>query len=103
MARIDSTNTTYDNLAPFFGEMGGKARLFITLNYKGSKYDEPINTKENPDTIKSEPLWQLMLAKNYNDASGNQEATDDNTISQAFVDFISEVALHHKTLDPNGI
>lgn len=102
MARIDSTNTTYDNLAPFFGGMSGKSRLFITLNYKGSKYDEPINTKENPDTIKAEPLWQLMLAKNYNKVDGSPESTDENMISEAFVEFVTQVALHHRTLDPVG-
>lgn len=102
MARIDSTNTTYDNLAPFFGEMSGKSRLFITLNYKGSKYDEPINTRENPDTIKAEPLWQLMLAKNYIKADGSAESNDENMISEAFVKFVEKVALHHRSLDPIG-
>lgn len=102
MALIDSTNTTYDNLAPFFGTMSGKSRLFITLNYKGSKYDEPINTRENPDTIKAEPLWQLMLAKNYNNTDGTPESNDENMISEAFVNFVQEVALHHRNLDPIG-
>lgn len=101
MARIDSTNTTYDNLAPFFGGMSGKSRLFITLNYKGSKYDEPINTRENPDTIKAEPLWQLMLAKNYN-KDGTPESSEDNVVSEAFVEFVKEVANHHRSLDPIG-
>lgn len=101
MGRIDSTNTTYDNLAPFFGEESGKSRLFITLNYKGSKYDEPINTRENPDTIKAEPLWQLMLAKNYN-KSGTVESSDENMLSEAFMEFITKVALYHKNLDPIG-
>lgn len=101
MARIDSTNTTYDNLAPFFGKVSGKSRLFITLNYKGSKYDEPINTRENPDTIKAEPLWQLMLAKNYN-KDGTPESNDENMISDAFIEFVTQVAIHHKTLDPVG-
>ena len=72
--------TTYEDLAPFFGDMNGKARLFITLNYKGSNYTEPLNTRENPDTIKAEPLWQLMLAKNYN-KDNKPEAHDDVTIS----------------------
>lgn len=101
MARIDSTNTTYDNLAPFFGGESGKSRLFITLNYKGSKYDEPINTRENPDTIKAEPLWQLMLAKNYNKGD-SVESSDENMLSEAFVNFILYVALKHKELDPVG-
>ena len=101
MARIDSTNTTYDNLAPFFGRESGKSRLFITLNYKGSKYDEPINTRENPDTIKAEPLWQLMLAKNYNKGD-SVESSDENMLSEAFVNFIFYVALKHTELDPVG-
>jgi hypothetical protein len=101
MARIDSTNTTYDNLAPFFGGESGKSRLFITLNYKGSKYDEPINTRENPDTIKAEPIWQLMLAKNYN-KDGSVESSDENMISEAFVKFVTQVASYHRTLDPVG-
>ena len=100
MSNIGSPyRTTYDDLAPFFGvEDSGKARLFITLNYKGSKYDEPINTRENPDSIKAEPLWQLMLAKNYNNDQGKPLATDDVTLAQPFVDFIVNVGRHHRNL-----
>ncbi len=98
---IGSQNrTTYDDLVPFFGETAsGKARLFITLNYKGSKYNESINTRENPETIKAEPLWQLMLAKNYDDDIGSPVTPNDNVISSAFVNFIKNVAIFHKTLD----
>lgn len=92
-------STTYDELAPFFGKESDLARLFVTLNYKGSRYGEPINTKENPETIKAEPLWQLMLAKNYDDASGNPVTTDDNVISLHFKNFVIRVGRFHKELD----
>ena len=90
-----TTNTMYDDLAPFFGPEAKRARLFVALNYKGTQFTVPLNTAENPDTLKSEPLWQLMLAKNYKSTSNE----GDNVISNEFIEFVTNVARFHNKLD----
>lgn len=90
-----TTNTMYDDLAPFFGPEAKRARLFVALNYKGTQFRVPLNTAENPDTIMNEPVWQLMLAKNYKD----KENRGDKVISNDFIDFVQKVASFHYALD----
>ena len=97
-----TTNTMYDDLAPFFGTEAKKARLFVALNYKGTQFTVPLNTAENPDTLLYEPLWQLMLAKNHtgNTAAGVARSTlGDKAISEDFVQFVTNVARFHNQLD----
>jgi hypothetical protein len=92
----------YEEIDTFFGtpDASGvvadkKGRLFTSLNYKGSKYDQSINSKENPDTIKNEPIYQLMLANNYT----TDATAKDNVISSQFIDFVKAVAARHIELD----
>jgi hypothetical protein len=72
-----------------------RGRLFVSLNYKGNNYSQSVNTKENPNTIVNEPIYQLMLAKNY--------VTDldkgDNVISTQFIDFVRALGVRHRALD----
>ncbi len=84
----------YTQLMPFFG-FDGRGTQFVNLNYKGINYESPINNIKYPDTIRGEPLFQLMIAKNYDNNTG-QLATD---IHQEFVDFIINLALSHRNID----
>ena len=72
-----------------------RSRLFTALNYKGNNFNQSINTKENPETIKNEAIYQLMLAKNYKGNSGKA----DNVIATPFIDFIKSVGARHAKLD----
>lgn len=90
-----TTNTMYDDLAPFFGNEAKRSRLFVALNYRGTQFTVPLNTRENPSTIMNEPLWQLMLAKNHVGKSG----MGDKVISQEFINFVTNVGNFHKALD----
>ena len=81
----------YDEIDHFFADK--KGRLFTALNYKGTQYGTALNTKENPDTIKAEPIFQLMLQKN---CIGGGSETE---LSGEFVAFVKETAAHHKSLD----
>lgn len=92
-----TTNTMYDDLAPFFGSEAKRARLFVALNYRGTQFGVPLNTSENPDTLMNEPIWQLMLAKNYN----GTENSGDKVISNDFITFVQSVANFHHALDRN--
>jgi hypothetical protein len=97
-----TTNTMYDDLAPFFGGEAKRSRLFVALNYRGTQFTVPLNTAENPDTLMHEPVWQLMLAKNHkgNTAAGVARSTlGDKVISEDFVQFVSNVAAFHRQLD----
>ncbi len=102
----------YDEILPFFGN-DTRARLFVALNYKGNKFDVPLNTKQYPESIKSECIYQLMLAKNYGrlDASGNlsvdpsnnntviPKTTADNVLSSDFEAFITAIGTAHNAMD----
>ena len=90
-----TTNTMYDDLAPFFGSEAKRARLFVALNYRGTQFRVPLNTAENPDTLMNEPIWQLMLAKNYT----STENSGDKVISKDFITFVQNVASFHHKLD----
>ncbi len=104
---MSGAKNMYDEIDDFFATAGAKigteddkrGRLFTALNYKGNNYTQAINTKENPNTIVNEPIYQLMLAKNYNDASGNPRKVSDNVIANEFVQFVKDVAAHHVTID----
>ena len=94
------SKNTYDYTDDFFAKNDSqdkRGRLFMALNYNGN-YTEGVNTRQNPDTIKYEPIFQLMLAKNYNnDATGIK--TPENAISLMFLDFIVKTAANHKFID----
>ena len=85
----------YTQLMPFFG-YDGRGTQFVNLNYKGINYESPINNISYPDTIRGEPIFQLMVAKNYDNKTDDQLATD---IHQEFVDFIINLALSHRNID----
>jgi hypothetical protein len=93
---MSGARSMYNEVDDFFGSKQG--RLFVALNYKGTNFSQPLNTKENPETIRAEPMFQLLLAKNYN----GKEKSEDNVLSQDFVDFVKAVAAYHKTLDVVG-
>ena len=85
----------YTQLMPFFG-FDGRGSQFINLNYKGTNYESPINNIKYPDTIRGEPLFQLMIAKNYDNKIDDQSPND---IHQEFVNFIINLALSHRNID----
>lgn len=97
MIYIDMSKTLYEEIDSFFGSK--KGRLFTALNYKGTNFGTALNTKENPDTIKSEPIYQLLLAKNYRETKD----AGDNVLSQTFVNFVKDVARNHRKLEGKEI
>ncbi len=89
----------YDEVLPFFGN-DPKGRLFTALNYKGNKFDVPLNTKEYPESIKSECIYQLMLAKNYfKPGTTTVASSGDNVLSNAFCNFVQELGKVHEEMD----
>lgn len=101
----------YDEIVPFFGT--DKARLFVALNYNdGDNYSHAIN-EGNPDALLDEPLWQLMIAKNYVNGGRAlwqqqlpvagpgvvQAVPEDLEIAGQFFDFISTIAQQHALID----
>jgi hypothetical protein len=109
---MSGAKNMYDEIDDFFAEPSAKVRndigdevnvedkrgrLFTTLNYNGNKFTESINTRENPETIRNEGMFQLMLAKNY--LKHKDAKLGDNVISKVFVNFIKDVATRHATLD----
>jgi hypothetical protein len=84
----------YDETDHFFKD--GKGRLFVALNYKGTNFGSSINTKENPDTILNEPIFQLMSKANYSSSTDG----DKMVLAPEFEDFIMETATKHASFDP---
>jgi hypothetical protein len=89
------TTDFYTQLMPFFS-YDGRGTQFVNLNYKGIDFESTINNFKYPDTIKGEPLFQLMICQNYTDKLANQENTD---IYHEFTDFIIRTALVHRNID----
>lgn len=86
----------YNETDKFFGD-DKKGRLFVALNYKGTNFGTSLNTKENPDTLLNEPIFQLMSKENYNGGSEN----DKMTIARDFEDFIFTLGKKHAEFDPH--
>jgi hypothetical protein len=95
-------STTYDDLKQFFGNVAGQSRLYVTLNYTGSDFTNGPNTKENPDTILGQPIWQLMNARNYSDFVDSSGTKGKQVLSKQFVEFIKTVGGVHRALDNVG-
>ena len=100
---MSAEKNMYYEIDEFFAENGAKVgtvadkrgRLFTALNYKGSNFNQSINSKENPETIKNEAIYQLMLAKNYKSTPGSA----DNAIATPFINFVSSIGARHAKLD----
>ena len=90
-----TTTDFYTQLMPFFG-YDGRGTQFVNLNYKGIDFQSPINNSKYPDTIRGEPLFQLMISENYNNIVPNQQPND---IHHEFTDFIIRTALAHRNID----
>ena len=92
-----SRDSTYDQLEHFFGDAVGKlARLYVTLNYDGSNYE---NCSHNSNTVLNHPIWALMNARNYNGFTETDETKGKNVLSTVFTDFILQVGKYHSELD----
>ena len=85
----------YDETDKFFGD-DKRGRLFVALNYKGTNFGTSLNTKENPDTLLNEAIFQLMSKENH---TGGTES-DRMTLAKDFEDFIINVGRTHSTFDP---
>lgn len=85
----------YTQLLPFFA-YDGRGSQFVNLNYKGIDYQSSINNSKYPDTIRGEPLFQLMISENYNTIVANQQSND---IHYEFTDFIIRTAIAHRNID----
>jgi len=70
-----------------------RGEVFFHLAYNGTQYDKAIN-EDNRNSILAEPLYQLMLEKNYTGKDANS-----TEISLDFATFITEVARYHASLD----
>lgn len=85
----------YDETDKFFGD-DKRGRLFVALNYKGTNFGTPLNTKENPNTLLNEAIFQLMSKENH---LGGTES-DRMTVSDAFEDFVRDLGRVHSQFDP---
>jgi hypothetical protein len=83
----------YTQLNPFYGN-DGRGVQYTNLNYKGTDFESGANTIDDVDNIIGEPVFQLMIKKNMEGVSD-----DSFDISEQFVDFIINTALHHRTID----
>jgi hypothetical protein len=94
MAQVDH-DTTLQGVRAFFGgkEMG---EVFTHLNYVGSEFSKAINA-DNVESIENQPIFQLLLAKNYNDTKKDTKL--DNYIHHDIVRFIQQTAYFHKHID----
>ena len=84
-----------ESLAPFFGGDEKCLAFFEALSPSISRNEAP-NTEENASAIQGSHLWEMMLAKNYNQKPRNM---GDDDIHHQFVDFIVRTALFHKEID----
>jgi len=82
------------DLLPFVND-DEKALLFLRYNYIGEDFASPINHKETADTIKGEPLFQLMLKKNYE----GLDKTDDVLIYDFCGKVPQNIGYWHKLID----
>lgn len=88
-------DTTLQGVRPFFGcnsEIRGE--FFTHLNYNGSEFGVAIN-QGNVPLIESQPIFQLLLSKNYTD-NGVRE---DFYLHQNMIDLIVNTAAFHKLVD----
>jgi len=86
----------YDETDKFFGD-DKRGRLFVALNYKGTNFGTSLNTKENPNTLLNETIFQLMSKQNYIDGT----STDNMTLAKDFEDFIVGLGKTHAGFDPH--
>jgi len=93
------SNSTYEQMEPFFGDVAKQARLYVTLNYDGSNYTDCAHDSK---TVLSHPIWALMNARNYNGFNDTEKTSGKCVLSKQFVDFIQKVAEHHRTIDQVG-
>jgi hypothetical protein len=95
-----------DALLPFYGG-DGRGKLFTVFNYRGTEFRLPLNSAANPESIEGSVLHNLMLNKNYDDASkssGMKGSDSDNDMHNQFVDFVVRVAEFHRSIDsPVGV
>ncbi len=92
--------STYTQLGAFFGDAAkDQARLYVTLNYDGSNYENCAHASE---TVLGHPIWQLMNARNYTTFAENDNTKEQNVLSTQFAGFIEKVAQHHRTIDQVG-
>ncbi len=84
-----------DSVALFFGE-SEKAVPFFNALYKHANYTNPPNSDKNPEAILNLEIFEMMMARNFNNKAG---CMGDNDVHNQFVDFIVNTALLHKHLD----
>jgi len=72
--------------------------VFFHLGYNGTQYDKAINA-DNVNSLMAEPFLQAMLSENY--AAPTPVAS--GKIQKAFIDFVSDVGVHHRTLDDGAV
>jgi hypothetical protein len=83
-------------LRPFFGtSKDQRGETFTHLNYNGSDYGVALNAGD-VDSIKTQPVFQLLLSNNYTDHVTPQL---DDYIHQSMIDLIINTAQFHKMID----
>jgi hypothetical protein len=86
-------DTTLQGVRPFFGCNSEKRGEYFThLNYNGSEFGRASSTV---DTIESQPIFQLLLCKNYKNCPKGEE----DYIHENMIDLIINTAAFHKIID----
>jgi hypothetical protein len=93
-------DTTLEGVRPFFGSSNDtRGEYFTTYNYIGSEFGVGVtNNLSDNLLIESEPVFQLLLAKNYK----NNEASTDFYIHEDMIDLIINTACFHKMIDSDA-
>ena len=87
-------------LRPFFGTTTDqRGETFTHLNYNGSAYGVAINpTGTDVNAILSQPVFQLLLSKNYK----SHNTANDGYIHESMIDLIVNTAQFHRLVDTAG-
>jgi hypothetical protein len=92
----------YDETDKFFSD-DKRSRLFVALNYKGTNFGTSLNTKEYPNTLLNEAIFQLMSKQNHKPEDNQQPnpEKDRMTLAKDFEDFIHKLGKAHAEFDPH--
>ena len=81
------------------GEAGDVALRFIATNFACTqRYDQCVNSKENPEELKTCAVYQMMITDN-NKASDFKGASKSGDIHPGFVDLIRIIGGHHGIME----
>ena len=84
-----------NEIKKFFGTTDGLQEFGIDFLYaNGTECCNPVNTEENADNLKYEPIYQLLINKNINGAPKDDQINDD------VKKFFLNLGRYHRDINP---